>query len=670
MASATDFGIDLELLTDFIAETLGEIDKLDEKFIQLEKAPEDTAIIDSIFRPVHSIKGSSAFFNLNNIRIFAHKLENFLDDLRKGKLPVTQEVIDDLLTGIDFLRSMFNEIDPNNLKEKPTDEEEAFLETLERFSAAKPEAKPEEVLDTYFSHLRELKAKASLKPEETAKILKESNEIIEKLEIELISSGLLKPVEVPTKQLGEILVDKGKVSEEDIEEALQKQKKVGTILVEEGKLTEADIEEAIQTQKEEKEEVKPPAIEKLSMKKFMRVEEDKVDNFINYIGELIISSEVYRYLQKRLEVSGDQNKIASEFKNANISFMELSNTLQESLMEIRRVSVKSIFQKLPRLVRDLSKNLSKEINLILEGEDTSIDKSIIEALENSVIHMVRNAVDHGVETTHDRKEKGKDPTGNVKISAVADEEFFYLYIQDDGKGIDPGVMKKKAIEKGLTTPDKAAAMSKSELCKFIFHAGFSTAKEVTDVSGRGVGMDVVMTEIKKFQGSVEIDSEVGKGTHFTLKFPLAVTLTIIDGLLVSVGKEKYVIPLNMIKESVCPKKEQISTVKFKGEMVNIRDTLYPIIRIHELFSVGNAVQNSWESVMVIVENDGKHCCLMVDDLLEKQQVVLKDIGKSFKHIDTIAGGAILGDGKVGLVLDVEGILNKVIGQKAIVQTAT
>ncbi|MBI5186277.1 MAG: chemotaxis protein CheA [Nitrospinae bacterium] len=658
MEPSADSGIDIELLTDFIAETLGEIDNLDEKFIQLEKSPADTTIIDSIFRPVHSIKGSSAFFNLNNIRIFAHRMESLLDDLRKGKMPVTQDVIDALLTGIDFLRAMFKRIDPKKLEDKPNSEEEEFLEGLGRFTVKKEE-KPGEALQSYFIQLRKVQDRFMMKlaEEDKDKAVKDIFEIMDKLEEQLTTHGILKHIEAP-KHLGEILVEKGKISTKDIEDALKQQKKVGTILVETGKITEKDIEEALQSQEKEKEKAKPPAIEKLSVRKYMRVEEDKVDTFLNYIGELIISSEVYRYLQKRLELAGTQGVLTREFKNANLSFLELSNSLQKSLMEIRRVSVKSIFQKIPRLVRDLSKNLGKEIELVLEGEDTSIDKSIVEGLENSVIHMVRNSVDHGVETIQEREKKGKSPSGKIEVSAYSDEEYFYLRIADDGKGMDPEIIRQKAIEKGLTTPEQAAALSKSDTLKFIFGAGFSTAKQVTDVSGRGVGMDVVMTEIKKFKGVVDMDSEVDKGSQFTLKFPLAVTLTIIDGLLVSVGKEKYVIPLNMIKESVCPRKEQVMRVKYKGEMVSIRETLYPIVRIHELFGVRDAVQNPWESVMVVVESDNKRCCLMVDSLLEKQQVVLKDIGRSFKHIETIAGGSILGDGKVGLVLNVDGIMNK------------
>lgn len=390
--------------------------------------------------------------------------------------------------------------------------------------------------------------------------------------------------------------------------------------------------------------------------KFLRIEEDKVDSFMSFVGELIIAGEVFAYIQKKLEKFAGVREISQEFKNANIAFSELSSNLQKSLMAVRRVPLRSAVQKLPRIVRDTAAELGKKIEFSIEGQDIQIDKSIVEAIESPLVHMVRNSVDHGVEPPEDRIAAGKEETGHIWLSAEADEENFRLLIRDDGKGLDVEAIKRKAVEKGMISADRAAHMSDPEAFQLIFGAGVSTAKKVTDVSGRGVGMDVVLSNISKLNGKVDIDSALGKGTNFRITLPMTVTLMVVDGLVARVGEDCYIIPVADVRESVRPLAGQVSTVGGKGEMLDVRGELYRLVRMYELLGAAADLREPEKATVVLVEGKAGACGLMVDELLGQQSVVLKDLGKQFKALKIVQGGAILGDGRVGLVLDIGGIL--------------
>ncbi len=395
--------------------------------------------------------------------------------------------------------------------------------------------------------------------------------------------------------------------------------------------------------------------DKMDLKKTMRVEEDKIDHFINFVGDLIVASEVFNYIQKKLENTCREPEIAKEFKNANITFNELSNNLQKSLMDIRKVPVSQVIKKVPRMVRDLCGSLHKKVNVVTEGETTSIDKSLLEVLEAPIVHMVRNSMDHGIEPPEERLQAGKPEEGTITIKAYETSEFFTLDIIDDGRGIDPEKMRKVAVSKELMSEEKANELSDHEAINLIFAPGFSTAEVVSDVSGRGVGMDVVLSSISKNNGFVNVSSEKGKGSVVTIQLPLSVTLIVVEGLLITVGNESFIIPLGYIRESIQPKKEDVYTVSGKGEMIQVRDECIPLLRLHEMFNLPCATKNPWEALIIVICHEETQICLLVDELLGQQQVVLKELGQSFTHLTSIKGGAILGDGKVGLVLDIEGI---------------
>ena len=396
--------------------------------------------------------------------------------------------------------------------------------------------------------------------------------------------------------------------------------------------------------------------------KTLRVAEEKVDNFMGFVGELIITGEVFAYIQKKLEQYPEVRQVAQEFKNANLSFGELSTNLQKSLMEVRRVPLKSVLQKLHRIVRDTSAALGKKIDFEIEGEDVQIDKSLLEGLESPLVHMVRNSVDHGVETPEERTAAGKSETGHVRIKAAATEEQFTLAIVDDGKGLDLDAIKTKAVNRGLLTEDGARNMSDKDAFRLIFNAGLSTAKVVTDVSGRGVGMDVVLSNITKMNGNIVVDSQLGKGSTFTIMLPMTVTLTVIDGLVARIGDQFYIIPLSDVRESVKPSPELVHIIKGSQEVLNVRGELHPIVRLSNILGIhsANVVENVTDATAVLVQGKrGKSAAFLVDELIGQQSVVVKDLGKEFEHIRCLSGGSILGDGRIGLVLSVQGVLEDI-----------
>lgn len=656
-----EFEVDQEILVEFIKETLEELDGLDSQYIALEKTPGDSDILNSIFRTMHSIKGASAFFNLTHIRNFAHKLEYLLDDLRKGVRSVDEEIINVLLKAKDGLDSMLNRLAVGDMSVDLTEDEEALYKQVEGIldTKAKKEEKPHQI----FLELDKLRAEIGQQGLADKPVVVSLLELLDKLR-EAVLGPEAGPADVSAPPLGKVLVGKGLVTEEDVVEALSKQKMLGEILVEGGKVNKNEVERAASEQAQEvremaeakkKKATEPAAV--TSLKKSMRVEEEKIDNFMNSVGELIINSEVFNYLQKKLESGRDFDKLAMEFKNANVDFSELIFDLQKGLAEVRKVSIKGIFQKLPRMVRDLASGIGKQIELTVTGDDLLIDKSLFEQLESPLNHLIRNAVDHGVETPDIREAAGKSVSGSIHVKAEELSGELVIHIIDDGNGMDAEKLKTSAVNKGVISPDEADAMSDKEAYKLIFMPGFSTAEKVTDVSGRGVGMDVVMTTLRENKGRIDITTQLGKGTDFIISVPMSNTLITISGLVVAVGKENFIVPMEWVRESIHPSRSQVSSVKKQGEIVRIRDQMYPLLKLYEIFSIEPNHAAPWDGVAMLIEKEGQKCCLLVDEIVEETQVVLKDLGEMFNYIPSILGGAILGDGNVGLVLNVDGIIN-------------
>jgi two-component system chemotaxis sensor kinase CheA len=321
-------------------------------------------------------------------------------------------------------------------------------------------------------------------------------------------------------------------------------------------------------------------------------------------------------------------------------------------MSMRMVPVRQTFQKMARLVRDLSKKSGKPVDLVLAGEDTELDRKVVEDINDPLMHMIRNSVDHGIESPEKRRAAGKSPAGRLSLSAYHQGAAIVIAIQDDGGGLNQDRILAKAIENGLIPA--GAQLTTSEIHQLIFRPGFSTAEKITEVSGRGVGMDVVRRNIETLRGRIEIQSEPGQGTTFLIKLPL--TLAIVEGLLLRVGRERFVMPTFAIRESLRPAPNRVHSIKGKPRMVQVRDTLLPLMYLSEVFNIPDAEADPCNATVVVIEDDGRHVALMVDQLLGKQEVVVKTLGPAFSEVRGVSGGAILGDGRVGLILDAGGVV--------------
>ncbi len=406
-------------------------------------------------------------------------------------------------------------------------------------------------------------------------------------------------------------------------------------------------EPAAETQTGPREE-EPGAPAKAAEATTLRVDAGKLDYMVDMIGELMIAQVMVRH-------DPTLAALQSPHLQRNLSQLaRITAEVQRVSMGLRMVPIGQLFRRMARLVRDLSRKSGKQVDLELAGEDTELDKTVVEELADPLMHMVRNAVDHGIESPQDRRAAGKKPTGRLTLRAYHQAGHIVVEISDDGRGLDPQKILAKARQRGLVSQDQA--LTEAETFHLIFEPGFSTAEQVTDVSGRGVGMDVVRKNLEKLRGRVEIQSALGRGATFSLMLPL--TLAIIDGLIVGVGGQRYIVPIFAVREMFRPTQEMISTVQKKAEMVLVRGRLLPVVRLYERFRIEPRSRDPWEALLIVAESGDREFCLMVDELIGKQEVVLKSLGEMLKNVPGVSGGAILGDGRVGLILDMDGIYRR------------
>lgn len=381
----------------------------------------------------------------------------------------------------------------------------------------------------------------------------------------------------------------------------------------------------------------------------VKVSTERLDALINTVGELVIAQSMVAQ-----DMVGHIN--ASQRLGRNMGHLgKITRELQELSMSMRMVPIAAVFQKMSRLVRDVARKAGKEINLVLTGKETELDRNVVEAISDPLVHMVRNAADHGVESPDVREANGKPRVGTIELKAYHQSGNVVIEIIDDGKGLDKARILKKAIANGIV--EEGAEMSDQDIFKLVFHAGLSTAEKITDISGRGVGMDVVKKNVEALRGRIDIASTPGKGSTFSIRLPL--TLAVIDGLVVKVGPERYILPITSIEQSIRPKPEQLSTVQGRGELCLIRGQTVPLYRLHRIFNVKPKFEDASQSLVVIVQDNDRRCCLLVDELLGQEQVVIKSLGEALGSVPGTSGGAILGDGNVSLILDVPGIMDLV-----------
>ena len=364
-------------------------------------------------------------------------------------------------------------------------------------------------------------------------------------------------------------------------------------------------------------------------------------------GELVIVQ------SQLIETSRLNGGVGTGLQRNVAQLSRITKELQSTAMSLRMIPIKSTFQKMERLARDLARDFGKKVSFVTSGEDTELDRTVVEEIGDPLVHMVRNALDHGLESTADRVAKGKPEAGSLHLRAHHQGGSIVIELQDDGKGIDPERIYKKAVEKGIVAP--GTELSRDEMLALIFAPGLSTAEKVTSVSGRGVGMDVVKRNIQKLRGKIEITSEVGLGSTFTIKLPL--TMAIIDGLVVRVGEDRFILPTTSVQRALRPLRESISTVHGLGEVLDLRGKFIPIHRLHQRFGISSEAQNPWDGIVVIVENAGKVSALLVDEMVSKQEVVIKNLGGFMQNLPGVAGAAILGDGSIALILDPGSLLN-------------
>ncbi|MCD4754714.1 MAG: chemotaxis protein CheA [Deltaproteobacteria bacterium] len=579
---------DESLLRDFIIESLEYINEIEVNTLNLEQEPENKDHINAIFRPFHSVKGVAAFLNLEQIRDVAHDLETLLDKARNDELSVTSHVIDVVLDGADALKAMIIRLKDNMEGKTPKPLEIDIPALRKRIKAAE-----QETPDT----------------------------------------------EKTTGKLGEILIEDGAITQESIEKSLKAvqtdpQKKIGETLIAEGKVTPKQVSHALRKQSKQ-------AVDTATI----RVDVKKLDDLIDMVGELVITQSMIR--QNQIIQSNTDGKLAKDVTQLS----SITSKLQRTSTSLRMVPIKQSFQRMSRLVRDLSREVGKSIGVVLEGEDTDMDKNMVDEIYNPLVHMVRNAVDHGIESKEERIKSGKPEKGLVQLKAYHRGGSIVIEISDDGKGLDKDKILKKAIDNGVI--NSSQGLSDQEIYKLIFHPGLSTAKKVTDVSGRGVGMDVVKQAVEKLRGKIEINSVYGKGSSIRTFFPL--TMAIIDGITVRVGKEKYIIPTGAIRQLLRPLQESYNNVVGKGEMINVMGDLMPLVRLHKFFKIECEHENPWEAIVALVESEDRSKCIMVDEIIGEEEVVIKSLGESLKDIKGISSGAILGDGNVGLILDPESL---------------
>lgn len=585
---------DLEIFEGFLDEATDQVNHIEEYIMTLEENPEDMDIVNAAFRVFHSLKGASGFLEMNEIHYLCHDAENLLDQARKSLMKVDAEFIDIILTARDVLENCLTSLDDvirEGKKNLPNFEKE-----VQRVDIGP-------VLDLI-----------------DRKLIKESGEA--------------DAVEVP--KLGEILLDKGQVEPEKLREALETQTgPVGEKLVEMGAATKENVTNALDEQ----------SIKKSLKSAAIKVDTNKLNTLLDLVGELVISQSII-----------SQNEILLKEENSQLGkdiaeMAKITDGIQDHVMSLRMIPLRQTFQKMNRLVRDLARKTDKRVNFVIYGEQTEIDKTIVEQLNDPLVHLLRNSVDHGIDSVAERLESGKTADGTVTLGAYHQGGNVVIEIKDDGRGLNIEKIRQKGIERGLIQADKE--YTKEEIQELIFHPGLSTNKVATAISGRGVGMDVVKRNIEQLDGRVEICTEEGKGTGFLVKLPL--TMAIVDGMLVRVGTERYIIPTVAITESLKPKPEQISSVVQKGEVVNVRGELIPLLNMHDLLHVPNGNTNLSDTLVIIVGTETERRGLLVDDLLGQQQVVIKNLDKRLRGLSGFSGSSILGDGLVGLIIDVGGL---------------
>ncbi|WP_120882230.1 chemotaxis histidine kinase/response regulator CheAY2 [Helicobacter pylori] len=651
-----------EIMEDFLIEAFEMNEQLDQDLVELEHNPEDLDLLNRIFRVAHTIKGSSSFLNLNILTHLTHNMEDVLNRARKGEIKITPDIMDVVLRSIDLMKTLLVTIrdtgsDTNNGKENEIEEAVKQLQAItsqnlegaKETSGTKEAPKKENQEEAEKENIKENQENKAKTP--TAKDFASDNPLADEPDLDYTNMSA-EEVEAEIERLlnKRQEADKERRAQKK-QEAKPKQEVASKTETPKTETPKAPKTETKAKAKADTEENKAPSI---GVEQTVRVDVRRLDHLMNLIGELVLGKNRLIRIYSDVEERYDGEKFLEELNQVVSSISAVTTDLQLAVMKTRMQPVGKVFNKFPRMVRDLSRELGKSIELIIEGEETELDKSIVEEIGDPLIHIIRNSCDHGIEPLEERRRLNKPETGKVQLSAYNEGNHIVIKISDDGKGLDPVMLKEKAIEKGVISERDAEGMSDREAFNLIFKPGFSTAKVVSNVSGRGVGMDVVKTNIEKLNGIIEIDSEVGVGTTQKLKIPL--TLAIIQALLVGVQEEYYAIPLSSVLETVRISQDEIYTVDGKS-VLRLRDEVLSLVRLSDIFKVDAILESNSDVYVVIIGLADQKIGVIVDYLIGQEEVVIKSLGYYLKNTRGIAGATVRGDGKITLIVDVGAMMD-------------
>lgn len=581
-----DFAQDPALVQEFLIESEELLEHMDQDMVTLEATPQDAEVLNRIFRALHTIKGTSGFLGFEPVVRLSHRAEDVLNDLRKGEIRLTKRMINALLAARDQLGLMLADIHQGGLKEYTIDGLVAELEAV-----------------------------------------RTPGEIPERLGEMLVADGVIEPVELQSA-LQE-------------QEASSKDQKLGELLVEKKLASPAEVGNALVRQKQASDSSSDAAAQT------MRVDVRKLDELINLVGELMLERNRLMQLTRDLSRGGLTPELDSSFSQSTSRLSFITEELQTAGLKTRMVPIDTVFRKFPRIVRDVANSVQKEVDLVVHGEDTELDKTIVELIGDPLVHLVRNSLDHGLERPEVRVAAGKPRKGTIRLEARQEGDQIIISVADDGAGIDPDRVARKAIEKGLATAERIRALSTREIYDFIFLPGFSTAEKVNDLSGRGVGLDVVGSNLRKMNGTLGLDSRIGFGTTISLRLPL--TLAIFPVLLVQTGAEVYALPLRSVLETAHIRSNEVHRLD-SGEWLHLRGATLPLLRLAQLFDLKDSSRGADDKVVILGIGE-KRIALLVDQLLGQESTVVKPMGSYLHHCPGIAGATIGSDGYVRLVLD-------------------
>ncbi len=665
-----------ELLDSFLIETQEILDTLDQDLMQLESQAENFDLLNSVFRSFHTIKGTSSFMGFEQITEITHHAEDILNKLRKAELKVNAEIVDALLEVYDWLKMLLKKAQAGDLE--PVD----YSKTMDKLTKiGHPDAAPKVVAAAV--------ATPSTVPDAPAPPPAGSPTLVDSIlndktfgtqgdyftddELSMIANAFaeinrtMQPSVVtsnPATEISEPLAVVEEISSIPAPEPVKQQVVAAAVpSIATPKAPEPITPKKTTTAGKDTPVPDDKKAAAAATETTIRVDVNRLETLMDLSGELVLGRNRLAQVTQELMQRYENHDFLRELQETSSTIDFITTELQSAIMKTRMVPISKIFQKAPRIVRDLSKEFGKDIELVLRGEETELDRGIIEELNDPLVHMIRNSCDHGIEHPGEREKTGKINKGTLILDAQHEGNHIVVSIIDDGKGIDPEMLKRKALEKGLITNEQFQTMTDRDAFSLIFMPGFSTAEKVTSVSGRGVGMDVVRTNIQKLKGIIEVDSKIGAGTTFTIKLPL--TLAIIQGLLVRVHSEIYALPLSAVVEVVNTDLNQIYSVN-QNEVIRIRNQVFPLIRMDKVLktpvadtdkSVKVGAEDTLENrYVVVVGLADKRLGLVVDELLGQKEIVIKSLGEYLGHIRGMSGSTILGDGRVIMILDIEELI--------------